>query len=391
VAGSDARGSDSRGSDSRSVGWGEVLALTLLVPLGIVCVAPNDPLLLGATFPWLALLPLLLGAQHGALAGALSTALLVSVGVLHAELRGGALPPSLAAFGGGCLAIGVLAGFFRDRVQARLSSREQQSAESARKLAALGRVHAVLELSHRRLEERLAARGWSIASAFRDARRALAGGASLSTVGDVVLGVLSKHAFVQSATLVGATLGKGGRYELRASTCLNGPAQNGPAHVDLEHRLVQRAIETGRLVVLDAENADLDAGESIVAVAPLRSVSGRLLGLVLVHEMPFMAFQAENLENLAALTALLADLLEERFLDAVAEGDLARAAAAPGEGAVASGDEASREGLAAIGSARDQRQGAEDVPRSGVHARRGRGFVGNRSGTHRRRRFAQSA
>ena len=384
------------GSDSRSGGWREVLALTLIVPLGIVCVAPNDPLLLGATFPWLALLPLLLGAQHGALAGALSTALLVSIGVLHAELRGSALPSSLVAFGGGCLAIGVLAGFFRDRAQARLISLEQQSAGSARKLAALSRVHAVLELSHRRLEERLAARSWSIASAFRDAQRALAGGASLSTVGDVVLGVLSNHAFVQSATLVSATLGKGGRYELRPSTrfdvhAQNGHAPNGHAHVDLEHRLVKRAIESGRLVVLDAENADLEAGESIVAVAPLRSVSGRLLGLVLVHEMPFMAFQAENLENLAALTALLADVLEERFLDAVAEGDPARAAPAAGAQAVPPGGEAPREERAALHSAGEQRSGAEDVPRSGVHSRRARGFVGNRSGTHRRRRFAQSA
>src|SRR5688572_29409387 len=164
----------------------------------------------------------------------------------------------------------------------------------SRELSRVGRAHVVLELSHRQLEERLAARNWSIAAAFRDARRALAGSASLATVGDVVLGVLSNHAFVQRATLVSATLLEGGRYELRPTTSMNGPAQ-----LDLTHRLVQRALTSERLVALETEGADLEAGESIVAVAPLRTVGGTLLGLVLVHEMPFLAFQAENLENLA--------------------------------------------------------------------------------------------
>lgn len=367
-------------------GWLEVVALSLLTPLAIACVAPGDPLLSGAPFPWLALVPLLLGAWHGALAGALSTALLVSAGAVYVELTNGPELHDLVSFAGGCLAIGVLSGFFRDRMQARWVSLEQQSQASARELSRVGRAHVVLELSHRQLEERLAARNWSIAAAFRDAQRALAGNASLATVGDVVLGVLSNHAFVQSATLVSATELADGRYELRASTSKNGPTQ-----LDLEHRLVQRALATGRLVALDAEGADLEAGESIVAVAPLRSVGGTLLGLVLVHEMPFLAFQAENLENLAALTALLADVLEDRFVDAAVREALIEAAplaeAAAAAAPVAEG--------AARSSPRATEASAEEVPRSGLRSsvglRRGRGWTGTRTGTHRRRRFAQSA
>ena len=375
-------------------GWLEVAALSLLAPLGIACVAPEDPLLSAAPFPWLALVPLLLGAWHGALAGALSTALLVSVAAVYVELTNGPELHDLASFAGGCLAIGVLSGFFRDRTQARLVSLEQQSQASARELSRVGRAHVVLELSHRQLEERLAARNWSIAAAFRDAQRALAGSASLATVGDVVLGVLSNHAFVQSATLVSATPLEGGRYALRASTSINGPEQ-----LDLEHRLVQRALTSGRLVALDAEGADLEAGESIVAVAPLRSVGGTLLGLVLVHEMPFLAFQAENLENLAALTALLADVLEDRFVDAaVHEALLEAAPLAEGTTAQATFTEE-----AASSGPRPTEPSADDVPRSDVRVRsdvalrspvavrRGRGFAGTRTGTHRRRRFAQSA
>jgi len=365
-------------------GWLEVVALSLLAPLGIACVAPGDPLLSSAPFPWLALVPLLLGAWHGALAGALSTALLVSFGAVYVELTDGPELHGLASFAGGCLAIGVLTGFFRDRTQARLVSLEQRADTSARELSRVGRAHVVLELSHRQLEERLAARNWSIAAAFRDAQRALAGGASLATVGDVVLGVLSNHAFVQSATLVSATPLEGGRFELRPSTSLNGPAQ-----VDLEHRLVQRALTSERLVALDAEGADLEAGESIVAVAPLRSVGGTLLGLVLVHEMPFLAFQAENLENLAALTALLADVLEERFLDAAAHEALVDAA--PSVAATAARQTRDQEAARAAEPVADEVPRSAVALRSGVSLRRGRAFVGTRTGTHRRRRFAQSA
>src|SRR5262245_17824595 len=122
-------------------GWLEVVAFSLLVPLGVACAAPGDPLLSAAEFPWLALVPLLLGAWHGALAGALSTALLVSCAAVYIELSDGPELHGLASFAGGCLAIGVLAGFFRDRTQARLLSLEEQSRTSARELSRVGRAH----------------------------------------------------------------------------------------------------------------------------------------------------------------------------------------------------------------------------------------------------------
>ena len=169
----------------------------------------------------------------------------------------------------------------------------------------------MLTLSHHRLEEHLAARSWSLASAFKDVERALSGATSLATVGEVVLNVLSNHAQVQSASLVSVAPGRRGQLALEVGT-----SSGGAPEVDLEHPLVKRALATGRLVALDPESNEASEESSILAVAPLRSVGGRWLGLVLIHELPFMAFQAENLKNLAALTAMLADLLEERLLDA---------------------------------------------------------------------------
>jgi hypothetical protein len=352
--------------------------MSLLVPLGIACIFPNDPLLLDGRFPWVTLVPLLLGAQHGALAAAVSSALLAGLGVLHMQLNGQGSPAALAPFAAGCFAAGTIAGAARDRIQDQLVRLGTRAADDARRLSRLARAHAVLALSHRKLEERLAARSWSLASAFEDARRALASASSPAAIGDVVLGVLSNHALVQSATLL--TFGEAGARLDVCATLGNAPA------ADLQHRMVLRALESRRLVALDAESAD-GPDETILAVAPLCAASGRLLGLILIHELPFMAFQAESLNGLAALTALLADLLEDQFVDAEVDAEL---------GELEPVFPPARErGLRAVSGSPPSYDDAplEPVipePRSLSAGDAGSGFAGTRSGTH-RRNVAQSA
>jgi hypothetical protein len=357
--------------------WREVLCVSLLPPLLTLLLVPADPLLLDGNFPWFVLVPLLVGVQHGALAATLSAALLLGVGVLHPLITGQLQAlPALGAFAGGCLATGVIAGYSHDRVQARLVRSSQQAADNARRLARLSRAHAVVKLSHQRLEERLCAGNWSLVNAFEETRRELHGATSLSLVGEVVLNVLANHAMVQSATLLGITsVDRRGRIELEPSASIGHP----PA-LDLEHRLVQRALATGRLVALDAESADGGAADSVLCVAPLAAASGRLLGLVLIHEMPFMAFQAENLKGLAALTALLADMLEQHFLEPRVDEQHLSLLPERGLRAVATpGLEPPESGEVERGDLDEAGPGSEDD------------FAGKRTGTHRRRSIAQSA
>jgi len=376
--------------------WGEVLAMALLPPLATAWVSPDDPLLLGSHFPWLVLVPVLIGVQHGSLAAAVSSALLVGAGVVHQGLGGATPAAALAAFAGGSLATGVIAGHLRDRAQARLARLSVEAKDGAERLSRLARAHAVVKLSHQRLEERLAAHGWSLVSAFEDARRTLAGQSSLASVGDVVLRVLANHGLVQSATLLTLARDGRGRAAFEALARIGNPTSVPP-----EHALVQRALDTGRLVALDAESAD-DAGHDVLAVVPLVTASGRMLGLVSIHEMPFMAFQAENLKGLAALAALLADMLEDRFIEAHAEGALLltpapeqelHAVAAPSSETRASGGEhgsderPTEEWLEDELAAGELLAASEPAAETGVSGE----FVGNRTGTHRRRSVAQSA
>jgi hypothetical protein len=378
----------------------EVLGSSLIPALVGARLAPADPLLIHGSFPWLVLVPLLVGVQHGALAATLSSGLLLSVGGIQLLVAGqqGAVP-GLAAFAGGCLAVGIIAGHFHDRVQGRLARLSQQAADAARRLSRLSRAHAVVKLSHQKLEQRLAAGNWSLVSAFEDARRELGEATSLSAVGEVVLNVLSNHAMVQSATLLAVvSVDRRGRIELRPSASIGAP----PA-TDLQHRLILRALATGRLVALDSEAADGDAKEqTVLAVAPLVAASGKVLGLISIHEMPFMAFQAESLKGLAALTALLADMLEDHFAKdlGVAEQD---AEARSGEQHLSLVPERA---LSAVPvheqpiepvSAESGPPADSEVVVAGsaegddLDTAHGDEFVGTRTGTHRRRGVAQSA
>lgn len=341
--------------------WLEMLAITVVIPIGGLLIHPEDPFLLGAAFPWLVLVPLLVGAQHGALAAALHTALLFAMAWGHAAQLGRLDLTLLGAWGGGLMAAGVIAGYFRDRIDGRLTQLARQVREDSRRLARLSRAHAVLKLSHQRLEERLSAQGWSLESAVEDARQELAASTSLPALCESILSVLSNHTMVQAATLftvVSEAAGASHPHELALTATLGGPPR-----LDARNRLIERALSSGRLVALDAESSEPGCEEPVLAAVPLVAASGRPIAVVAVHEMPFMAFQATNLKALAALGAHLADVLEERLHPASETRVKGRDPDAP---------------LQLAGAAPSSLATTDE-------------FVGTRTGTHRRRSVAQSA
>lgn len=350
---------DRRASRLRS--WLEILAITIGIPLGISLISPDDPFVLRGPFPWLALVSLLVGAQHGALGAAVHSSLLFATAWGYEGQLGRLDVAALGAWGGGCLATGVLAGYFRDRVDGRMTHSSRRMTEQAQHLARLSRAHAVLKVSHQRLEEHLSARGWSLESAVEDTRQELAASASLPALCESMLNILSNHAMVQAATLftvVSGTPGARPPCELAVAAKLGNPPD-----VDARHRLIARALATGRLVALDAEGTELGSDESVLVAAPLLAASGHAVGVVVVHEMPFMAFQATHLKTLAALCAHLADVLAARLHPHAEPFAKASDVSAP---------------LSLVGSAPGSLPPADQ-------------FVGTRTGTHRRRDVAQSA
>jgi polysaccharide biosynthesis protein PelD len=287
--------------------WLETLALSALGPGAGMLWNPSDPFWQQGPVPWLVLTPLLCGAQYGALHGIVSSALLSGMAYAHAQGSGQG-PAALGSWSVACLIVGALAGQFRDVAEARRARVTHEARELSEQLQRAQRAGHLLKLSHARLEERMAAGRWSLAGALDAAVRRMQELSSRRDLGSVLLEVLGSQAMVQAATL----------YWTQASELLpSAIAQLGEqVSTDHEHPLVQRAWNTRRLAaIVDAAVLAQQDDPGVLVAVPLLTSSGRCIGVVAVHQMPFMAFQTDQLRNLFVISGQLADLMQDRLTE----------------------------------------------------------------------------
>jgi hypothetical protein len=287
--------------------WLETLTISLLGPAVGLLWCPADPFFVHTVVPWLIVTPLLCGAQYGALHGLVSTALLSVLAFGHA-LGVSHWDSSLGTWGVGCMIVGALSGQFRDVAERRRASLIAQVRQMSEQLERAQRSAHLLKLSHARLEERLAAGRWSLAGALDAAARRIQVLSQPRKIGEVLLEVLATQSSVLAASLFGAR-----------GLCLQHGviASLGDAiAIGHDHPLVERAWRTRRLAAVVDPVAHGQPGDlTVLAAVPLLTSSGRCVGVVAIHNMPFMAFQAEQLRNLFVIAGQLSDLMHARLLE----------------------------------------------------------------------------
>lgn len=303
--------------------WLETLAITLSGPMFGLAAHPKDPFWMHGTVPWLVILPLLTGAQYGLAHGVLSSALLAALAYIYGGSSGHAEPALLSSWGLGALIIGAIAGQFRDAREERMTRANALVAHLSERVERAERAGRLLKLSHDRLEERLAATRWSLGGSVGDAHRKMLALCSRRELGEVLLEVLASQAMVQVASLYWA--GSGQLLPLAVAT-LGAPGQAGQLHP-----LVLRAWKTRRQVaVRDVSEAISGEDGAVLAAAPVITSSGHLVGVVAIHQMPFMAFHAEQLRSLLMITGQLGDMMNDRLRELANQNIVsARSAATP--------------------------------------------------------------
>jgi hypothetical protein len=325
----------------------ESAALTLALPAVGWAVDPHDPFAIHRAFSWALVAPLLVALRYGSgfgAASAVSVGVLAFVGGRAGVAAGGALSAEAML---GLLAVPVVVG------QASAAWRREREAlegglrDATRRLGALSRAHALLELSHQRLRQEHAGAA--------DVRDALA--AALRAPGDgggatdaTLLELCARHCSVEVASLHDVIEG-------RRVVVVPRAVLGRPEPVDPDDPLVARAIETGRLAHLpaDAISADAAPASQLLACVPALDAEGAVRSIICVHAMPFMEFRGGNLRALAALGGQAATSLApptsgdafERDLDRQVE----RAArdAAQGEGPKVIAALAVQQGSAVLG------------------------------------------
>jgi hypothetical protein len=298
-----------KSGSARVFSWApEVMVITAAAPVLGSLVNPADPYMLHSPFPWLMLAPLAVALQHGLWAGLTSTAILSGLAGWQA-MSAGAVPASFASWSIGCALTALIAGQIRDSVRGRTEKLAERADHLQDRLERSERSRHLVQLSHAKLEERVVSHRTSLAAAIDDAERRIGEGHSMQELGQILLDVLATQGHLHSASLYVAARDHG--------LLLSEPVASfgGTGASSSQHPLVVRAFTTAKLaaIVDGLEAARNDT--TVLAAVPLITARRRTVGVVAIHQMPFMMFHAEHLNQVFVLAGHLADLLFDRWTE----------------------------------------------------------------------------
>lgn len=285
--------------------WMETVGLTVIIPVFKLGLAVDDPFLIEKGFPWLVVLPLLIGLRHGsahALVSALTLIMGISAGMHLGYVHGGDYPASVTiAF----LVLGLIGGEYKGFWATRVDRVADSERYHKARLDQFAKVYHMLRQSHDRLEHHISANVHSIRTALTDLHTQLTSleprpeeafhGASAS-----ILKLMSDHGLVQIAALY--QTGADGKPAGTALATLGRPMP-----LERDDPLLREALRTGQAVAVSADQET--RGTALMAVVPIVDFDGRLWGVVTIDELPFVALQAENLNLLSAFGGHIGDCL----------------------------------------------------------------------------------
>ncbi len=285
------------------VPWFESLALTLLIPAVGMLFNPDDPYFIKAEFKWLWFGPLLVALRYGIAPALASVSLLVGFWQIALLVGHTTVTLPLHYLLGGSLLV-LIAGQFSTVWTTRLRRSEQLSRHAEERFEQLSRAYFMVRHSHDRLEQNLVSRPVTLRQAMMELRRLLAetGGEVSPELAGELLVILAHYCVLSSAAIYAVRDGNPGAEAL--AQCGQG------APCDPEDLLVRSALEAGTTVYQAANRLKENQQSRYLVVAPIRTSTGQMLGLLVVADMPFMALHRETLQILGVLLAYAADHVE---------------------------------------------------------------------------------
>lgn len=265
--------------------------------------APDNPLQVGAGFPWPWLAPVILALRYGPLSG-LAGALVLLGGWLWLNAGQYDQFPQMYFLGG--LVLVLLVGEFSSLWHTRTRRAETLQHYLDQRLEHLVRQHYLLRLSHDRLEQELIGRPMSMRDALSTLRE-VGRHDNLPEAPDTLMRLLAQYCQLESAALFPVTDDKPGT-QPQASL-------GNSASLDLSDPMVQQALRQRKLCHISQDLASQKQSRYLV-VAPLLDLADSLYGLLVVEDMPFFALQEESLQTINLLLGYYTDGLSANTLAA---------------------------------------------------------------------------
>ncbi len=280
--------------------WTEVLLLPLAglaVALWLFHTTPFT----ASPYPWLWLIPLLLGLRYGLAPAALASLVLAVAGIAAHRLGLSGEAPPLIQMAGGALAA-LSGGQYRSRWREQLRAGQARTDYTEQRLESLTRAFFVTRLSHDRLEEALIAQPVTLRGALEALRELSAeehSGVS-ATGANALLQLLAQYCRFESA---GLHLYRAGRLADQPLAALGTSAP-----LVRTDPLLRYALEHEQTAYHSIDQlVELEQGGNYRAVFPLIDSAGEKLGVLVVRDLPLLALVEENLTAAAAMLQYFAD------------------------------------------------------------------------------------
>jgi len=285
--------------------WGEIV---LLAPLGLavaIFIDRHTPFTAGG-FPWLWLIPLLLGLRYGLAAAAISSLLLVLGGTAAQQWGISEQAPPLAQIVGG-LITALSAGQFRSNWRSRLEASNQVKKYAEERLEALTRAYFITRISHDRLEEAMITQPVTLRAALEQ-MQSVASRANRGMAGEFAADLLQLLAQYCRFETVSIHLFSEAKPDPAPLAAL-GPV----TPLDLDDPLIRLALEEGRTAFYTVDQLrQFNSKIAYRAVFLLRDSSGKDWALLVVHDLPLLALNEENLAMATAIVHYVADEVRVR-------------------------------------------------------------------------------
>lgn len=312
---------------ARGVAIASVMEFILLTTLPLssgFLFHPGDPFFLQSRFPLLLLPPLLLALRYGLMIGLASFAVIMLwvTGAYYHQIGHIGEYPSQLLFG--TLAVTLLAGEITNYLQAKIRRSEAEVKLLMMRFDEFTNAYHVMKVSHDHLKEQLATTTFSLREALQIVREKLQkqykdGQRGLNQqVGNDLLAIFQYFCSTQIAGIYGID---------ETGTLTKQPlaVQGNMAELKEDDQLVRGALTHGALVSILPKMHGRESSEEpitdLLAVIPIKDISGHLWGIVAVSEINFSAFQAENLNLMQLIGSYAGNLFSQAENIFYAEGD----------------------------------------------------------------------
>lgn len=280
--------------------WAEVVLLPLLGLTLAVWLFRARPFTV-SPYPWLWLIPLLLGLRHGLAPAALATLVLAAAGIAADRLGISGQAPPLIQLAGGAFAA-LSAGQYRSRSREQLEAGNARTDYTEQRLESLTRAFFITRLSHDRLEEALLTQPVTLRAAL-EALRGLSAETQAGISADgatALLQLLAQYCRFETAALHLYRHRRLGDQPIAAL----GP----PAALVRTDPLLSYALEHEQTAYHSIDQfADIEQGGAYRAVFPLINSAGEPMGALVVRDLPLLALTKENLTVATAMLQYFAD------------------------------------------------------------------------------------